>query len=279
MVWLQYQIRKKGKCPKLTRSWCGPFVVVEQLSDVLYKIQKTPQSIMHADRLKLCYGRSSEDCGFCGLQQATVNTQKDATSTAQSPNIVFGNRTSGIGSPTAGMGTLTVGTDSPTLPGPIQTTGMDDPTAGVGDPDAAVGSHLAGTSSSTVGIYCPLSANAAYPSGGIPRTRRGRAVGKPQRYLQQVFASSENGPHDRWPAEGGLPCSTVLDFHQLNEHAHYCNSPDMDEHLRAGSVAASMGHPIRGDDMKRQPMKAESTDVNCVIVSTNGRTILHDMNN
>ena len=30
---------------------------------------------------------------------------------------------------------------------------------------------------------------------------------------------------------------------------------------------------------KRQPIKEESTDVNCVIVSTNGQTILHEMNN
>ena len=31
------------------------------------------RKFIHTDRLKLCYGRSSEDCGFRGLQQATVN--------------------------------------------------------------------------------------------------------------------------------------------------------------------------------------------------------------
>lgn len=58
-VWLQVTSRVKGRSPKLQTRWDGPFFVVEALSDLVYKIQKTPNSackVVHHDRLKPYFG-------------------------------------------------------------------------------------------------------------------------------------------------------------------------------------------------------------------------------
>ena len=52
--------RKKGISAKLQSRWLGPYKIVGKLSDLLYKIQLTPNSkikIVHHDRLKLGYGK------------------------------------------------------------------------------------------------------------------------------------------------------------------------------------------------------------------------------
>ena len=54
-VWLHCESRKKGQCPKLQFKWDGPYLVITKLSDVVYRIQKSPQSkpkVVHFDRLK-----------------------------------------------------------------------------------------------------------------------------------------------------------------------------------------------------------------------------------
>ena len=54
-VWLHDPSKRKGISPKLQLRWKGPFLIVTQLSDVVFRIQKTPRSnpaIVHADRLK-----------------------------------------------------------------------------------------------------------------------------------------------------------------------------------------------------------------------------------
>lgn len=54
-VWLHNPRRKKGLCPKLQRSWEGPFVIINPINDVIYKIQKGPKTkpkVVHQDRLK-----------------------------------------------------------------------------------------------------------------------------------------------------------------------------------------------------------------------------------
>ena len=43
-VWLLQLSRKKGISPKLTCAWKGPFVVLQALSDVTYKIQGGPKA-------------------------------------------------------------------------------------------------------------------------------------------------------------------------------------------------------------------------------------------
>ena len=54
LVWLYNPQRKKGKSPKLSRPWEGPYVVVERLNDVVYRIQRGPRAkpkVVHRDRL------------------------------------------------------------------------------------------------------------------------------------------------------------------------------------------------------------------------------------
>ena len=54
IVWLYNPQREKGKSPKLSRPWEGPYVVVERLNDVLYRIQRGPRAKpkdVHRDRL------------------------------------------------------------------------------------------------------------------------------------------------------------------------------------------------------------------------------------
>ena len=54
LVWLYNPQRKKGKSPKLSRPWEGPYVVVEPLNDVVYRIQRGPRAkpkVVHRDRL------------------------------------------------------------------------------------------------------------------------------------------------------------------------------------------------------------------------------------
>ena len=44
LVWLHNPQRKKGISPKLRRPWEGPYVVVERLNDVVYRIQRGPRA-------------------------------------------------------------------------------------------------------------------------------------------------------------------------------------------------------------------------------------------
>ena len=67
IVWLHHKVRKKGKSPKLTRSWKGPFLITAKLGDVTYRIQAHPRSktdVVHADRLKLAEGVAASELGF-----------------------------------------------------------------------------------------------------------------------------------------------------------------------------------------------------------------------
>ncbi|XP_076247766.1 uncharacterized protein LOC143187432 [Calliopsis andreniformis] len=43
-VWLFQPRRRKGKCPKLQSDWEGPYVVVEKLNDVIYRIKGTARA-------------------------------------------------------------------------------------------------------------------------------------------------------------------------------------------------------------------------------------------
>ena len=60
-VFLFDPTKKKDISPKLQSRWVGPYLVVGKLSDLLYKIQLSPQSkikIVHHDRLKLGHSKS-----------------------------------------------------------------------------------------------------------------------------------------------------------------------------------------------------------------------------
>ena len=54
VVWLYNPMRRKGRSPKLQRSWEGPYKVVTRINDVVYRIQKNPRAkmkVVHLDRL------------------------------------------------------------------------------------------------------------------------------------------------------------------------------------------------------------------------------------
>ena len=42
LVWLHQVRLRKGTCPKLQNPWCGPWMVIDRLSDVTYRIQQGP---------------------------------------------------------------------------------------------------------------------------------------------------------------------------------------------------------------------------------------------
>lgn len=61
LVWLFDPKRKIGVSPKLQSNWDGPYRVVTSISDLVYRIQKTPNSrprVVHYNRLKPFYGES-----------------------------------------------------------------------------------------------------------------------------------------------------------------------------------------------------------------------------
>ena len=67
VVWLHNPTRTKGRSPKLTRPWTGPYVVVQRINDVNFRLQASPRAksqIVHADRMKPCIGRKATDLGF-----------------------------------------------------------------------------------------------------------------------------------------------------------------------------------------------------------------------
>jgi hypothetical protein len=52
-VWLYHPTQRKGKSPKLQSSWEGPYNVITQINDAVYRIQRNPRSRMimvHLDR-------------------------------------------------------------------------------------------------------------------------------------------------------------------------------------------------------------------------------------
>ncbi|XP_072042736.1 uncharacterized protein [Amphiura filiformis] len=87
-VWLHNPARRKGISPKLSRPWEGPFTIINKLSDVTYRIQKSERSapkVIHSNRLKPYEGRdppswfklttsSSTNQGSQTFQDATAQT-------------------------------------------------------------------------------------------------------------------------------------------------------------------------------------------------------------
>ena len=60
-VWFHNPVRKKGLSLKFQQPWRGPYTVIGNLSDVLYKIQLNPRGkpkIVHHDRLKPYLGEN-----------------------------------------------------------------------------------------------------------------------------------------------------------------------------------------------------------------------------
>lgn len=54
-VWVSNKAKKRGICPKLQRRYKGPFVVLERVSEVLYRValaEGGPDTVIHFNRLK-----------------------------------------------------------------------------------------------------------------------------------------------------------------------------------------------------------------------------------
>jgi transposase InsO family protein len=60
LVWVFTPSKKKGLSPKLSSPWKGPYEIVDQLSDVTYRIRPVngkKLTVIHVNRLKPCYSR------------------------------------------------------------------------------------------------------------------------------------------------------------------------------------------------------------------------------
>ena len=101
-VWLHHVKRKKGRSSKLDCPWHGPYLVTSILSDVVYRIQRSPRSkptVVHSDRLKPYLGpplkswlpdksqiADEHDPGQGGKHQTTEIPPKGGAKTNQVPN-------------------------------------------------------------------------------------------------------------------------------------------------------------------------------------------------
>ena len=55
LVWYYNHSRRKGRCPKLSSPWTGPYTIVQKIDDVSYRIQRNARSqsfVCHVDALK-----------------------------------------------------------------------------------------------------------------------------------------------------------------------------------------------------------------------------------
>ena len=85
LVWLHNPQRKKGISPKLRRPWEGPYVIVERLNDVVYRIQRGSRKklkVVHRDRLWKCSGIERADW-FQGPVQDKNEDVSSRTTTQQ----------------------------------------------------------------------------------------------------------------------------------------------------------------------------------------------------
>jgi hypothetical protein len=85
-VWLLNSEKKKGSSPKLAKAWKGPYVVIDKIGPVNYKI-KMPnakkRTIVHVNRLKKCFSRTTENDQHEIVRSQNVDaTQVDTPSDA-----------------------------------------------------------------------------------------------------------------------------------------------------------------------------------------------------
>ena len=83
IVWLHNPARKRGRSAKLSRPWTGPYLIVQKINDVNFRIQASPRSrqqVVHADRLKTCVGRVAQDLGFKVTENEHTREEEASTS-------------------------------------------------------------------------------------------------------------------------------------------------------------------------------------------------------
>jgi hypothetical protein len=72
LVWMHNPAKKKGICPKLTRSWEGPYLIVNRLSDVTYRVRgglRAKLKVVHFDRLKPYLSEAVPEWVKCELKK------------------------------------------------------------------------------------------------------------------------------------------------------------------------------------------------------------------
>ena len=88
VVLLYRPVTKRGKSPKLSRHWTGPYLIQDRINQVNYRIQASPRSkahVVHADRLKLCHGTRPEDLGFPGAGEPSTMAAEEPPRTLATP--------------------------------------------------------------------------------------------------------------------------------------------------------------------------------------------------
>jgi hypothetical protein len=63
-VWLYRPTRTKRRSPKLQSSWEGPYKIIKRINDVVYRIQRSPSSMMmvvHLNRLAPYRGAARDE--------------------------------------------------------------------------------------------------------------------------------------------------------------------------------------------------------------------------
>jgi hypothetical protein len=57
---------KRGKSPKLQTCWVGPYLIITQIDDIIYRIQRHPRAkmmVVHLDRLAPYLGATRDEEG------------------------------------------------------------------------------------------------------------------------------------------------------------------------------------------------------------------------
>ena len=216
VVWLHKKHREKGRSPKLTLHWTGPYVIVNKISDVVYRIQRSPRAtplVVHADRLKPCHGVTKEDCGF---RRRLATDRHTGSPGKSSPPDTTPEQTTSPGQPSPPGQPTPLGRPhprtrptspaqySPPSPPPVQSPPSVQPGASGQSPPpgqptlpgqpSSPGQSTPPVQRTSVGQSRPPKPQTPqFPrDGGFvltdvqQRTRRGRPVRKPSRYLQKI---------------------------------------------------------------------------------------------
>ena len=88
-VWLYVPAIKRGQTKKFSSLWRGPYTVIDKTSSVNYRIQligTTKTSVVHRNRLKLCFGEPQQYRRSTAQQGTTSNQDQRSTSESHTNN-------------------------------------------------------------------------------------------------------------------------------------------------------------------------------------------------
>ena len=93
VVWYFFVENRRGKTPKFSPRWTGPFVIVQVISDVLFKIQTGPKAlakVVHHDHLKPCHLREPMDVSWVDSLSLSPSPNEPCISenSQESPQVI-----------------------------------------------------------------------------------------------------------------------------------------------------------------------------------------------